>query len=204
VSGSFAGLFDAPTTTRPQGQLVVWSLRQLPDELSTVGTLLALDAIWRAIDTPPAPGRRVRRLVVVDEAWTMLRQPAAALWLFKMAKAARKRNAGLAVISQDIADVLGSDLGKAVINNSATQILMGQSPQTIDAVADAFALSDAERQLLQGAGQGVALLVSGSVRVGFEVVADRDEYPLVATDTPAEASRPTASLGSAVDDADLF
>jgi type IV secretory pathway VirB4 component len=200
VSGSFAGLFDGPTTTRPEGHLVVWSLRQLPDELSTVGTLLALDAIWRAIDTPPTPGRRVRRLVVVDEAWTMLRQPQAALWLFKMAKAARKRDAGVAVISQDIADVLGSDLGQAVINNSATQILMGQSPQTIDAVADAFHLSDAERQLLLAAGQGVALLVAGSVRVGFEVVADRDEYPLVATDAPVEA----APLGPAVDDTDLF
>jgi type IV secretory pathway VirB4 component len=204
VSGSFAGLFDAPTTTRPEGHLVVWSLRQLPDELSTVGTLLALDAIWRAIDTPPTPGRRVRRLVVVDEAWTILRQPQAALWLFKMAKAARKRNAGVAVISQDIADVLGSELGQAVINNSATQILMGQSPQTIDAVAAAFGLSEPERQLLLGAGQGVALLLSGPVRVAFEVVADQDEYPLVTTDNPPGTALADTELVPAGDDPDLF
>ncbi|MEJ3745515.1 conjugal transfer protein TraC [Actinomycetes bacterium KLBMP 9797] len=201
VSGSFAGLFDAPTTTRPDGACVVWSLRHLPAELHTIGSLLALDSIWRSIDTPTPGGRRSpRRLVVVDEAWTMLRQPAAALWLAKLAKAARKRRAGVAVVSQDIADVLGSDLGQAVINNSATQILMGQSPQTIDTVAHAFGLTEVERQRLLTARQGEALLLSGALRIPFQVVADEDEYPLVATDQPSE----TGDAVAVVDDPDLF
>ena len=116
--------------------------------------------------------------MVVDEAWMMLRDGAAASWLFKMAKAARKRNAGLAVITQDAADVLGSDLGQAVIANSATQILMRQAPQAIDAIAAAFDLTDAERQLLLSARRGEALLVAGSSRVRFEVVASSEEHSL--------------------------
>ena len=106
TTGSFKDLFDGPTTNRPDGHLVVWSLRHLADELKTIGTLLALDHIWRTIDRPTTghrEGRRppVRRLVVVDEAWMMLRDGTAAQWLFKMAKAARKRNAGLAISTQD-------------------------------------------------------------------------------------------------------
>jgi type IV secretory pathway VirB4 component len=194
VTGSFSGLFDGPTTTRPEGHLVVWSLRHLPDEVKTVGTLLALDAIWRAIDRPATGSRRPggarrRRLVVVDEAWTMLRQPSAAGWLFKMAKAARKRDAGLAVITQDAADVLGTDLGRAVVANAATQILMRQAPQAIDAVATAFGLTDAERGVLLAARRGEALLVAGSARVHFEVVSSAHEDFLAGT---ADAAAPVA------------
>jgi len=110
--GNFADLFAGPTTTRPAGHLVVWSLRHLPDELRTVGTLLALDAIWRDVDDPrrlrpPAPpGTRpgARRLVVVDEAWLLMRDGEGARFRFKMAKAARKRHAGLTVVTQDAGD----------------------------------------------------------------------------------------------------
>ena len=220
TTGSFSGLFDGPTTTRPEGHLVVWSLRHLPDEVKTVGTLLALDAIWRAIDRPTTGPRRSgsarrRRLVVVDEAWTMLRQPSAATWLFKMAKAARKRDAGLAVITQDAADVLGTDLGQAVVANAATQILMRQAPQAIDTVATAFGLTDAERGVLLAARQGEALLVSGSARVHLEVVASAEEHLLAAghADATLTAPPPTAPAGHGsdgwdddgqVDDEELF
>jgi type IV secretory pathway VirB4 component len=200
VTGSFKDLFDGPTTSRPDGHLVVWSLRHLADEVKTIGTLLALDHIWRTIDTPPTtppPGRAARprtarrRLVVVDEAWIMLRDGAAATWLFKMAKAARKRIAGLAVVTQDAADVLGTELGQAVIANSATQILMRQAPQAIDRVADAFGLTDAERHLLLSARRGEALLVAGSHRVRFEVVSSAEEHQLAAAPSiPASNRQP--------------
>src|SRR5262249_60606135 len=113
---------------------------------------VALQSIGGKSD-PPVPNRRpgsaaeVRGLVVVDEAWRMLRDGAAANWMFKMAKAARKRHAGLAVIPQDAADVLGSELGQAVVANAATQVLMRQAPQAIDADAEAVAPNAAERQL---------------------------------------------------------
>lgn len=214
TSGSFKDLFDGPTTSRPDGHLVVWSLRHLADEVKTIGTLLALDHIWRTIDTPvtarTGAGRAPRRrLVVVDEAWMMLRDGAAATWLSKMAKAARKRNAGLAVSTQDAADVLGSDLGQAVIANAATQILMRQAPQAIDRVTAAFGLTDAERHLLLSARRGEALLVAGSHRVRFEVVADAEEHNLAVTgsqgtDTASTRAGHTDAPVTGADDSDLF
>jgi type IV secretory pathway VirB4 component len=180
VSGAFSGLFDAPTTTGggAAGHLRVWSLRQLPDELRTIGTLLALDAIWREIDTPHPAGRR---LVVVDEAWLLLRDGEGARFLFRMAKAARKRAAGLSVITQDAADVLSTDLGLAVVSNAATQVLMRQSSQSIDAVADAFRLTAGEARLLLSAPRGEGLLVAGRCRVPFRAIASTSEHALAVT-----------------------
>jgi type IV secretory pathway VirB4 component len=181
VAGSFAGLFDGPTTTRPDGHLVVWSLRQLPDELRTVGTLLALDAIWRSVDAPGRAGLGVRRLVVVDEAWLLMRDGEGAKFLFKMSKAGRKRNAGLSVVTQDVADVLGTDLGQAVVSNAATQVLLKQAPQAIDKVADAFGLTGGERRMLLSARVGHGLLISGSNRTAFEAISSRTEHALATT-----------------------
>jgi hypothetical protein len=207
TSGSFKDLFDGPTThhTSPTGihaaagegrGLTVWSTRHLPDELRPAGMLLALDAIWRDVDTPTTPplhanvseeagaardGRAGRRLVVVDEAWTLLREGEGARFLFRLAKAARKRRAGLTVITQDVADLLGSDLGHAVAANAATQILMRQAPQSIDAVRSAFALTAGEAQMLLTAGRGQALLVAGGARVAFRTIASPKEHVLAVT-----------------------
>ncbi|MFC4148025.1 VirB4 family type IV secretion system protein [Micromonospora mangrovi] len=178
VAGSFSNLFDGPTTTRPDGHLVVWSLRHLPDELRAIGTLLALDAIWRQVD---APRRLVRRLVVVDEAWLLMRDGEGARFLFRMSKAARKRHAGLTVITQDVADVLGSDLGQAVVANSATQVLLKQAPQAIDAIGDPFGLTAGERRLLLSARVGRGLLICGTNRTSFETIASDTEHQLCTT-----------------------
>ncbi|MBT8226214.1 MAG: conjugal transfer protein TraC, partial [Dactylosporangium sp.] len=183
TEGSFKDLFDGPTTYRPRGHLVVWSTRQLPDELRAPGMLLALDAIWRDVDVPAtarADGVGARRLVVVDEAWTLLRDGEGARFLFRMAKAARKRRAGLAVITQDAADLLGSDLGQAVVANAATQILMRQAPQAIDAITATFGLTAGEARMLLAAGRGEALLLAGAHRVSFQVVASAREHQLCA------------------------
>ncbi|MFY1673928.1 VirB4 family type IV secretion system protein [Plantactinospora sp. WMMB334] len=129
VHGSFADLFG-PTTHAPIGHLVVWSLRHLPDELRTIGTLIALDHIWRQVDLPRQPRSTAtppaRRIVVVDEAWLLMRDGEGAKFLFRMSKASRKRFAGLTVITQDVADVLGTELGQAVVSNAATQVLLKQ------------------------------------------------------------------------------
>ncbi|MEV4722547.1 VirB4 family type IV secretion system protein [Micromonospora humida] len=179
--GNFAGLFDGPTTTTPGGHLVVWSLRHLPDELRTVGTLLALDAIWSGIDTPTPGPRRRRHLVVVDEAWLLMRDGEGSRFLFRMAKAARKRSAGLAVITQDAADVLSTDLGLAVVSNAATQVLMRQSTQSIDAVSEAFGLTAGQSRLLLSASRGEGLLVAGGSRIPFRSVASTAEHTLAVT-----------------------
>ncbi|MGV9976191.1 VirB4 family type IV secretion system protein [Micromonospora wenchangensis] len=183
--GNFASLFDGPTTTTPGGHLVVWSLRHLPDELRTVGTLLALDAIWSGIDTPTPDTHRRRHLVVVDEAWLLMRDGEGSRFLFRMAKAARKRSAGLAVITQDAADVLSTDLGLAVVSNAATQVLMRQSTQSIDAVSEAFGLTTGESRLLLSASRGEGLLVAGGSRIPFRSVASAAEHAVTSPELVA-------------------
>jgi type IV secretory pathway VirB4 component len=184
VTGSHRQLFDGHTTTRPDSHLIVFSLRDLPDELKAVGTLLTLDTVWRRVSDP---ANRRPRLVVVDEAWLLMRDPEGAKFLLRMAKAARKHWAGLSVITQDAADLLGSDIGQAIIANSTTQILLRQAPQAIDKVTDAFRLSDGERQILLAAEPGFGLLAadSGAARVAFRVLASEQEHRLV-TSSPRE------------------
>ncbi|WP_221329922.1 VirB4 family type IV secretion system protein [Actinoplanes sp. L3-i22] len=174
--GNFSSLFAGPTTAAPGAHLVVWSLRHLSDELRTVGTLLALDAIWSSIDAPTTSARR--RLVVVDEAWLLMRDAEGARFLFRMSKAARKRLAGLCVITQDAADVLSTDLGLAVVSNAATQVLMRQSTQSIDAVTEAFGLTAGEARMLLAASRGEGLLVAGRSRIPFRSVGSATEHQI--------------------------
>ena len=182
VSGSHRHLFDGPTTTSPDGHLVVFSLRDLPEETKGAGILLVLDAVWRTVADP---SRRVQRQVVVDEGWWLMREEAGARFLFRLAKGARKHWCGLTVTTQDAADVLGSDLGAAVVSNAATQVLLRQSPQAMPALADAFRLSEGEQRFLLSARRGEGLLLGGTDRVAFRSLASPAEHRLVTTD-PAE------------------
>ncbi|SDN05553.1 VirB4 family type IV secretion system protein [Allokutzneria albata] len=176
VDGAFKLLFDGPTTTHPDGHLIVFSLRDLPDELKPIGTLLTLDTVWRRVSHPAI---RRPRLVVVDEAWLLMHDRAGAEFLFRMAKASRKHWAGLTVATQDTADVLGSDLGKAVVANAATQVLLRQAPQAIEEVVRTFDLSAGERQFLLSADRGQGLLSAGTQRVAFQSLASPTEHALV-------------------------
>ncbi|GLZ16269.1 hypothetical protein Acsp04_65040 [Actinomadura sp. NBRC 104425] len=192
VTGSYRGLFAGATTTRPDGHLIVFSLRDLPDEVRPVGILLALDAIWRRVANP---SDRRRRLVVVDEAWTLMQQTEGAKFLYRLAKSARKHWAGLAVVTQDAADLLGSDLGRAVISNAATQILLRQAPQVIDQITDTFGLTGGERAFLLSAERGEGLLCAGATsgdRAAFRAQASAFEHNLATTD-PAELATRDAS-----------
>ncbi|WP_406637535.1 VirB4 family type IV secretion system protein [Amycolatopsis sp. WGS_07] len=182
VAGAFSGLFSGPTTTRPEGHLVVHSLRDLADELKPIGTLLTLDTIWRQVSNPAI---RKPRLVEVDEAWILMKILAGAEFLLRMAKASRKQWAGLGISTQDTADLLASDEGKAIIANAATQILLRQAPQAIDEITRAFDLSMGERQYLLSADRGQGLLSTGVQRVAFQSIASPFEHQLV-TSNPAE------------------
>ena len=188
VAGSFQGLFDGPTTTTARGHLVVYAIKDLPDELKPVGTLLILDAIWRTVSTSNrhgTPSSPVRRLVLVDEAWRLLSGGLGGQFLFRLAKSARKYAAGLTVVTQDAADVLATSVGRAVVSNAATQVLLRQAPQAIDAVSEAFGLTDGERAFLLSAGRGDALLACGNSRIAFHSLADDDvEAELILTGPP--------------------
>lgn len=182
TEGTHRGLFDGQTTTTPSGHLVVFSLRDLPEELRGAGTLLALDAIWRQVADP---ARRRRRVVVVDEAWLLMHDGAGARFLYRLAKSARKHWCGLTVVSQDADDLLSTDLGAAVVANAATQVLMAQAPQAVPALARAFRLSEGEARFLLAAERGEGILLGGNERVAFQSIASPAEAPLVTTD-PAE------------------
>ncbi|WP_280508401.1 PrgI family protein [Nocardia flavorosea] len=176
-AGTYAGLLDGPTTTDSEGGLVVFSLRELPEELKTIGTLLVLDATWRRVSNP---ADRRPRMITVDEAWLLMRQPAGAQFLFKAAKSFRKHWAGLTVATQDSADVLSTELGRAIVSNAATQILLRQAPQAIDEVAAAFRLSEGEQQFLLSAARGTGLLaVGGTDRAVFASLASPTENALI-------------------------
>ena len=109
-----------------------------------------------------------------------MRDAEGARFLYRLAKAARKRRAGLVVVTQDAADLLGSDLGHAVVANAATQILMRQAPQAIAAVTAAFGLTAGEAQVLLAADRGDALLLAGGHRVAFHAIAGPGEHELAA------------------------
>src|SRR5699024_458297 len=116
---------------------------------------------------------------------------AGAEFLWRMAKSARKHWCGLTVATQDVGDVLGSELGKAIISNAATQILLRQAPQAIDDIVRTFALSEGERQFLLSAGTGQGLLSTGTQRVAMQAIASDAEHQLITTD-PAELAAMSA------------
>jgi type IV secretory pathway VirB4 component len=180
ATGSHSSLFSAPTSARPDGHLVCWSLRGLPDRMRAPALLIVLDAIWRSID-----GGLRRRCVYVDEAHILRDEPAGARFLFRLSKTARKRWCALTTIAQDADDLLSTSLGRAVVNNAATQILMRQSAQAIDQVGEVFKLSAGERRYLLSCPIGHGLLLTGEDRVPLRVVASPEEDALVTTD-PAE------------------
>jgi hypothetical protein len=186
VTGSHRGLFQQPTSTHPDRHLLVFSLRELPEELKPTGTLLALDTLWRHITNQQD---RRRRLVVVDEAWLLAQQPAGARFLARLAKSARKHWCALTVVTQDAGDLLASELGQAVVANAATHLLLGQAPQAIDRLTSTFNLTEGERRLLLAARVGEGLLAGPGVqRAAFTALASPQEHGLVTTD-PAELAR---------------
>ena len=180
ASGSHAQLFARPTAAAPDGQLVCFSLRGLPERLKAPALLLTLDSIWRSLEGPLR-----KRCVLVDEAWLLMREPAGARFLSRLAKSARKRWCGLTAISQDADDLLASELGRAVVANAASHVLLRQAPHAIDQIGQAFNLTAGERRHLLSCPTGQGLLVSGEERLPLRVVASPDEHRLVTSD-PAD------------------
>ncbi len=184
TTGSHAQMFNGHSTAVTSGHLVVYALRSLPEEVTAPAMLLALDAIWRQVTSRTGTGRH---LVVVDETWRLMRDGAGARFLFRMAKAARKRWTGLAIVTQDADDVLASPLGCAIASNAATQILLRQAPQAIDTISENFHLCHGEREFLLSASQGEALLLTGDRRhkVALTSVAAAGEHDVITTN-PSE------------------
>jgi type IV secretory pathway VirB4 component len=187
ATGSHSSLFDRPTSVQPDSHLVCFSLRGLPERMRAPALMLTLDAIWRSLEGPLR-----RRVVLVDEAWDLMRETpgttreaTGARFLFRLAKKARKRWTGLTTITQDPGDLLDSPLGQAVVNNASQHLLLRQSPQAIDRVGEAFALTAGERSYLLRCPVGHGLLLAGEQRIPIAVKASKAEHALVTSD-PAE------------------
>jgi len=176
VKGSLVGIFDQQTNIEIRNQLTVFSIRDLEDELRPIAMYLILDFIWTKIrkDTK-------RRILIVDEAWYMMKYPDSGAFLNSIAKRARKYYLGLTTITQDVEDFLSVDLGKAIIQNSSMQILLKQSTAAIDQVAEIFFLSEGEKHLLLSAGIGEGLFFAGAAHAAIRVIASPAENALVTT-----------------------
>lgn len=180
IQGSLAGIFNSFSTVAFNNPLTVFSLRDLEDKLRPIAMYLILDYIWTKIRKDLK-----KRLLIVDEAWYMMKNKDSASFLYGIAKRARKYYLGLTTITQDVEDFLNNDYGKAIITNSSIQILMKQSPAAIEKVAEVFYLSQGEKNLLLAANIGHGLFFAGNNHVAMKVVASTEEH-LLATSSPKE------------------
>lgn len=176
IKGSLSGIFSAPSNVRIQNPFTVFSVRDLPDQLRPLAMYLILDYIWNKIRH-----QLKRRLLVVDEAWYMMRRPDSAAFLVEMVKRSRKYYLGVTTISQDVEDFLGQDFGKEIISNSAMQILLKQAPVSVENLGHTFNLSQGEKRLLLTAGVGQGLFFTNSAHVAMRVVASEEEHKLITT-----------------------
>ncbi len=177
TQGTFAGFLNQPTNISLENQIVVFGIRDMEEELRPIAMYVVLNFIWTEIR------RNMRkRILLVDEAWILLRTEIGAYFLSAIAKRARKYYAGLTTISQDIPEFLATDYGKSILNNSSIQILMKQSPATIDLIQKTFSLTDAEKYYLLEARVGFGLFFLGQTHVGIRMVSSFAEDQIITSD----------------------
>lgn len=187
VKGSFRDLFNQHTNVNLDNPFTVFSIRDLEESLRPIAMFVVLDFIWTKIKETLK-----KRILIVDEAWHMMRYPDTAQFLYSIAKRSRKYYLGLTTITQDVGDFLSQDIGKAIVTNSALQLLMKQSPAAINDVGEVFQLSEGEKQLLLTADIGEGIFFAGPHHVGIRIVASEQEYELI-TSKPADITAQPSS-----------
>ena len=176
IKGSLAGIFSAPSNIKIQNPFTVFSVRELPDQLRPLAMHLILDYIWTKIRH-----ELKKRILVVDEAWYMMKYPDSASFLVELVKRSRKYYLGVTTISQDVEDFLGQDRGKEIISNSAMQILLKQAPVSVEKIGQTFNLSQGEKRLLVSSGVGRGLFFAGNTHIAMRIVASDEEHKLITT-----------------------
>ncbi len=176
VKGSFVGIFDKHTNIDIKNAFTVFSVKDLQEVLRPITMFVILDFIWTRIKKDLK-----RRLLVVDEAWHMMRYPDSAQFLWSVVKRARKYFLGLTTVTQDVEDFLAQDIGKAIVTNSALQLLLKQSPAAIDKVSEVFYLSQGEKQLLLAANIGEGIFFAGPHHAPIKIVSSEEEHRLITT-----------------------
>ncbi len=176
TTGSFAGIFNKPTNVDLSGGLMVFCIRDLEDELRPIAMYVILNHIWNKVR-----GEMKKRVLVIDEAWTMMQHEDSAKFLFGLVKRARKYYLGVTTITQDVEDFVKSDYGKPIITNSSLQLLLKQAPAAIDILAKMFNLTDGERYILLNSGIGQGLFFAGNKHVAIQIIASFLEDKIVTT-----------------------
>lgn len=180
IKGSLSGIFSSPSNIDLNNSFTVFSVRDVADQLRPLAMHLILDYVWTKVRS-----KLKKRILIVDEAWYMMRNPDSADFLVDICKRSRKYYLGVTTITQDVEDFLGGDRGKEIISNSSIQVLMKQAPASIDLISKVFYLSEGEARLLLSAGIGQGLFFAGSTHVAMRVIASPMEHKLI-TSNPEE------------------
>ena len=176
TSGTFAGIFSQQSNIDINNQLVVFNIRDLEDELRPVAMYIVLNFIWNRTKTD-----RKKRILIVDEAWQLMKYEDSATFLFSLAKRARKYNLGITTITQDVEDFMGSRMGRAIVANASMQILLKQSSSAVDVLSDVFKLTSEEKKRLSQFPVGQGLFFAGQNHVHIQIAASPTETGLITT-----------------------
>ena len=176
ATGTFAGIFSQQSNIDINNQMVVFNIRDLEDELRPVAMYIVLNHIWNIVRA-----KQKRRILIVDEAWQLMKYDDSANFLFSLAKRARKYYLGLTTITQDVEDFMSNKMGRAIVMNSSMQLLLKQSSAAVDVLSDVFKLTNAERQLLSSLPVGQGLFFAGQSHVHIQIVASETETNLITT-----------------------
>lgn len=176
TTGTFAGIFSQQSNTDINNPMVVFNIRDLEDELRPVAMYIVLNYIWNK-----TKGDVKRRILIVDEAWQLMKYEDSANFLFSLAKRARKYNLGITTISQDVEDFMGSRMGRAIVANASMQILLKQSSSAVDVLSDVFKLTSEEKKRLSQFPVGQGLFFAGQSHVHIQIAASPTETGLITT-----------------------
>ena len=176
TEGTFSGLLNSPTTVEMSNQLVVFSVRDLEDELRPMAIYTIVNYIWNVVRSS-----RKKRILAIDEAWWLMQHEDSAKFIFALVKRARKYYLGVTTITQDVNDFLNNAYGQAIVTNSALQLLLKQSPAGVDKISDTFNLTQSEKYLLLEAAVGEGIFFAGPKHAAIKVVASYTEDQLVTT-----------------------
>lgn len=176
TSGTFAGVFSQQSNIDINNAMVVFNIRDLEDELRPVAMFIVLSHIWNRTRSD-----RRKRMLIVDEAWQLMKYDDSANFLFSLAKRARKYYLGLTTISQDVEDFMGSKMGRAIVANSSMQLLLKQSTSAVDVLSDVFKLTEEEKKRLSNFPVGQGLFFAGQNHVHIQIIASPTEQSLITT-----------------------
>jgi type IV secretory pathway VirB4 component len=180
VRGSAAGIFNDQSNFDIHNPFTVFGIRDLEENLRPVAMYIVLDYIWNRVRR----GEHKKRILVVDEAWYLIKNKDSGAYLHNFAKRARKYKLGMTTITQDVEDFLKTDEGKAIITNSSLQIILKQSKASVERITETFFLTGGEKHFLMSAGVGEGLFFAGQNHVGFKVVASEEETQLIEGNNP--------------------